>query len=305
MTNINTAVRYLPGAAPNPNIHDLSEEFRRKDNASFLAYVAGQIQKVAPNPAGLSASSVAAIGLIGEYGLLGYGVRRAQEIIRLDRGPSYWSHAFLFVGEIDSDAATVRSARKAPWILESTLEPSANLNSWMLRDGVGPRRVSDYSFADFDLAVQHCVPNMAVIAFGLRDDERDAILKRAHDPAADRLHYDVPGLLGTWFAYLSNTASAPNPLSTGAAIYCSAYVQMAYDAAGIDLAPGAHQRNTSPEHIWQSAKFLSSVFKIPSRADPAKFVDRSVHCWYVIRDPACVIAPVGENLRDFSELMSG
>src|ERR1044072_2721989 len=35
--------------------------------------------------------------------------------------------------------------------------------------------------------------------------EKEAILDRADDPDVDQLHYDISGLLGTWYAYLSLT----------------------------------------------------------------------------------------------------
>jgi len=103
----------------------------------------------------------------------------------------------------------------------------------------------------------------------------------------------MSGLLGTWFAYLTNKADAPNPAGAGHAVYCSAYVQLAYDDAGIDLAPGAHQRNTSPEHLWQAAKVSQHSFSV---TDNDRRVPRPVAGWYCVPDCACVIAPIDLRL---------
>jgi hypothetical protein len=78
-----------------------------------------------------------------------------------------------------------------------------------------------------------------------------------------------------------------NPLGAGYAVYCSAYCQLAYDAISLDLATGAHARNTSPEHMWQAGKWFSEVY---SRLG---FPVRVYSC---IRDPYCQMIPVEEKV---------
>ncbi len=134
------------------------------------------------------------------------------------------------------------------------------------------------------------------------------MLDRADDPDVDQLRYDVLGLLGTWYAYITNQADQRNPLGAGQAVRCSAYVQLAYDAAGIDLAPGAHQRNTSPEDIWQPAKVLHAAFRATDERGAQ--VPRPIAGWYCVRDDACVIVPTGREpgprtLRELMEAVEG
>lgn len=293
MANLNTTVRFLAKAERNQDVIDVTEEFRRKDNAAFFAHVAEQLAERAKAnlPGGLrfDAGGVGAIGLMGEYGLIGYAIRRAQELIRVDRGPSYWSHTFLVYSALSNDATVNRSRTKSPWIWESTLEPASPFNKFIERNGVGARRLADYNRAQFGLFSEHSVPNIGVIAIALTDGEREAIVDRADDPDVDQLRYDLSGLLGTWYAYITDQADKRNPLGAGHAVYCSAYVQLAYDAAGIDLAPGAHQRNTSPEHIWQAAKVLQSAFRATD--ERGEQLPRPIAGWYCVRDDACVIAP--------------
>ncbi len=300
MAGIQTALRYDPTQKePNERLNDLSKEFRSQDNAAFLAEVARRLKKVQV-PKGsppIAKDGVACIGLMGEYGLIGYAIRRGQEILRVDHTPSYWSHAFLLSSPLSEDAAVNRDEKRSPWIWESTLEPASLASSFANRNGVGPRRLADYARHDYHLFSPHCVPNIGVIAIGLTEEERKSILDRADDPDVDQLHYDLSGLLGTWYAYITNTAHQPNPIGAGNGVYCSAYVQLAYDAAGIDLAPGAHLRNTSPEHLWQGARYLHGTFRY---TDPKthKVSPRPVVGWFCIRDAACVILPIDPDEKD-------
>ena len=218
MATINTALRYLRGETGEPgNLTDLTVEFLRGDNAAFLARVATDLKALAKKagPAGtrFAADGVGTIGLIGEYGLIGYGIRRGQEILRVDHTPSHWSHAFLFSSPLSAEPKVNRSPKSSPWLWESTLEPATAFNRFTDRNGVGPRRFADYSRASFDLFAAHSVPNIAVIALALTDDERGKIMDRADDPDVDQLHYDISGLLGAWYSYLTDQASHPNPLA--------------------------------------------------------------------------------------------
>jgi hypothetical protein len=296
MANLNTVSRYFPGRKPDlTTLEDLTDAFRNKDNAAFLAEVAGRLSALRSDPTfgSLFSGGAGCVGLIGEYGLIGYSIRQAEELVRVDNTPSYWSHAYLHYDDLSPDPAVNRNPRGSPWIWESTLEPASLFNHFFDRNGVGPRRMADYARSRFDLLAPHSVPNIAVLAIGLTPTERAAILDRANDPDVDQLNYDLPGLLGTWYAYITNRADRRNPLSEGHAIYCSAYVQLAYDAVKIDLAPGAHQRNTSPEHLWQTARYLADRLP-PVTVSPGQTpISRPVHGWYCARDEACVIAPVG------------
>ena len=307
MTDLNTALRVQPDAIENPMITDLTDDFRRRDNAAFLARVAQLLQQAAaeegPGGTRIHPGGVACIGLLGEYSLAGYSIRRAQEVLRLDRTASYWSQTFLLLGELSDNPAVNRHASRSALLWESSLEPASALNYFTWRSGVAARHISDYARATFDLGAAHCVPNLAIIAISLTDDERTAILNRANNPDVDQLRYDLTGLLGTWYAYIMKRTGEPNPLAQGQALFSAAYTQFAYDAAGIDLAPGAHQRNTSPEHIWQAVKYLYQTFR-GLDATQDRPVQRTVMAWTCIRDQACVLAPAGTDLpRTLRELV--
>ena len=290
MSTLNTAMRFLPDARPEGSIEELTRTFRKKDNADFLTEVArrlAQLQTEAPDA--FDPGAVACIGLAGMYGHVGYGLRRAQEVVRIDMAPSYWSHAFLLTSALGDTADKNRTPDQSAWIWECSLEPGAVSTFFHLRNGVCPRPLADYTRADFSLSAMS-VPNLAILAVELSASERKQILERANQPDVDQVHYNLASLLGDWYDYLTNRATEPNPLGNGKAIPSASYVQLAYDAVGIDLAPGAMQRTLTPEHLWQAFRYFQPTFR-KEDAQSKALVPRRMAGWYVVRDPACVLYP--------------
>jgi hypothetical protein len=325
MSNLSTAIRYLQSAEKNPDLADLkaaavppkaraSARAPRgpakgllaaaapapaySDNAEFLAEVGRRLRRIGKEkgPAGtrIAPDGVGAVGLVGEYDPVGYALRRAQEVIRVDRTPSSWSHAFLFLDPIPTSADEIRDPARSPRIVESTFSPASEWDYFTYRSGASLRRFSDYVRADFDLGAAHSVPNVAVLSFGLTEKEQRGIIERALCPEIDQLSYDLPALLGTWFGYAMRPGYVPNPLTQGTAIPGAALVQLAYDAAGIDLSPGSHDRNTAPEHLWQTARFLYGMLTVMDEDGHSK--PRRVAGYHCVRDPACLMAPLEAEL---------
>ncbi len=320
MSNINTAIRYVPDARPNERLSDLTAAYAQQDNAAVLAEAVRRLKTLATEqgtPRLFDTAGIGCIGLIGEYGPVGYGIRRAQEVIRVDRTPSYWSHAFVIATALSESAEQNRDLTQAAWIWESSLDPTGSFTNFAGRYGAGARRIAEYNNPTFDFFSPHSVPNIAVIAIGLTERERADLMQRADHPDVDQLHYDLPALLGSWFGYLSNRADRRNPLSEGQAEYSAAYVQLGYEAAGLDLAPGSHQRNIAPEHIWQTAKYLYQ--RLPTITEPSEPrttgsapsvprrdpVPRPVAGWYCVREKAGVLVPPDfTGPRSLSEAVS-
>jgi len=300
MATFSTATRFrIDGTTENRGLVDLTKRYEKKDNADFLADVAKRIHKMGRSKS-MSGMDIPTdvrmcIGLIGEYGLVGYTIRQAQRVIRIDRAASYWSHAFLLHESLSSVSTKNRTPGGAAWILESTLDPTASFSAFVERFGISARPISDYARSRFDPFEPHSVPNMAVIVVSMTDEERNKIAVRADNPYIDQLNYDFASLLGTWYAYITSRGEVVNPLAHGHAVPSSAYVQFAYDAVGIDLAPGSRQRNIAPEHIWQAAKRLSPTFRTIVET---KTIERSVIGWYCVRDRACVSAPSEKNIPE-------
>jgi hypothetical protein len=304
MSNFNTAIRYDSLATSNPDLKDYSKDFCDADNGEFFAEVARQLAKPAPGSTTLETDSVASIVLIGEYGLPGYRIRRAQEVLRIDRTPSFWSHAFLLLTPLAPDAAGNRDPHKSAILLESSLSPDPKHDLFSYTNGVSCRRLADYTDSQFTLSAAHSVPNVAVVSYGLKTEERASILERAKNPDSDQLGYDLLSQLASWYAYVASRGTVPNPLASGVGLFSTAYTQLAYDAAGIDLAPGAQQRNLAPEHIWQAARYLYPTFRATAPAS-SELVQRPVRGFYCVRDRACVVSPVDIALpRTIGELLN-
>lgn len=294
----NIALRYAPKNTVNEQLFDLTEICKNRSNAYFFAEVRNRLSILDNAIVGenlnnrtFSNGLKAAIGLIGEYGLIGYTVRQAQAIIRTDKTPSYWSHSFLFHDEVPANPDDILRKQTSPIIWESTIDLASETPQLNMINGVSSRYLKDYCNHKFDIFNPHCVPNVAVIVFALNEDEIQKIISHATDPNVDQLKYDFSGLIGTWLSYIFKKQNEENPLGAGNALYCSAYCQLAYDAIGLDLATGSHSRNTSPENIWQSVKKLySDYFNIGF----------PVAGFYCIRDPYCEMIPSNVKEEEFS-----
>ena len=76
-------------------------------------------------------------------------------------------------------------------------------------------------------------------------------------------------LVGTLFALRHpKLRGRQNLLARKKSLYCSAFVQFLFRRAGIDLAPGIHGKNTTPDDIWRTlvphTSYLLNHNPIPS-----------------------------------------
>jgi hypothetical protein len=68
---------------------DWTDRYRDADNGQFFTDAIADLSEQ---------DGLGLIGLVGSCDMPGVAVRRAQSILRWDRRPSLWSHAFLLVG---------------------------------------------------------------------------------------------------------------------------------------------------------------------------------------------------------------
>lgn len=172
------------------------------------------------------------VGLVGGTLWIHRAICEAQALITPDGKPSLWAHAFIFTGKRPDGF---------DWIAESDLvvEPLR----LRIVNGAQESRIDKYYGTKKAL---HC----AVLDFGLGDPHVDKVVRKALDMVSQKVLYPVSGLFGTLLAYFSGTEKWRNLWNTRNALYCSAFVQAAYLAAGIDLARDVATTNTSPEHLW-------------------------------------------------------
>src|SRR5512139_1120927 len=175
-----------------------------------------------------------AVGLVGGTLWIHRAICEAQALITPDRKPSLWAHAFIFTG---------KKPDGSDWVAESDIV----VKPLRLRiiNGAQESRIDKYYGTDKAL-------NCAVLDFGLSDQQAEIVVRKSLDMVSKGILYPVSGLFGTLLAYLSGTEKWRNLWNTKNALYCSAFVQEAYLAAGIDLASKVATMNTGPDHLWQT-----------------------------------------------------
>lgn len=170
------------------------------------------------------------VGLSGGVSLIDKAITRAERHLDEDERWGDWSHAFLFQGQrVDGHH----------WVIESDLQ----INRKHIRLGVQENRVSKY----FN---QQYYTTLAILDFGLPEDRVTALLREGLELVAARTRYSLRELVGTIIALRSaEKRGEQNILSRECSMYCSAFVQHLFRKAGLDLAPGVHVKNTTPEDI--------------------------------------------------------
>lgn len=220
-----------------------------------LAFFAEAIAELDAGDGGLGL-----IGLVGQRDLPGVALRRAQSVLRWDRRPSLWSHAFLITGGLDGDAAAV-PIREVAFHSRTGAFPEPGRNA-----------VTDATLGHYTLRAD---ANVALIKVA---GDAEAVVARATDDVnAERLRYDLFATLGYWQAYLW-TRGTRNPLEEGIPMYNASFVEFCFEAIGVDLTPAASEHNSAPEHLWNSARWWKDEF--------ARF-EHPISARYVIRDPHC------------------
>lgn len=170
------------------------------------------------------------IGLAGGVHWVDRAIRRAERHLSEERAWGTWSHAFVF-GEKRVDGHF--------WVIESDIQ----LKRKHLQLGVQENRIHKYH--DEDL-----YGTLAILDFGLKEETLKSLLSAALDLVADKTRYSIRELFGALLA-LRRQELRPgnNKLAREESLYCSALVQILYQKIGIELSPGVHGKNSTPEDI--------------------------------------------------------
>jgi hypothetical protein len=246
----------------NPGLVDWSETFQNRDNLEFFA---AALDGFATH--GIGNGGLMTVGLIGQRDLPGVTLRQAQSVLRWDLRPSLWSHAFLLAETVDPESERVASAP----VLEVTLHPRTGDFPRPEWNGVNLGPLARYRDWRVDA-------NVALLAVHMTDDEARLVAERARDFNVDRVRYNLWEMLGVWQGYLWSHGQRPNPLNEGIPVFSAAYVEMAFEAIGLDVTPAASERNSAPEHVWNAAVWWHDVYVTQ---------DRAISGYYVLRDRGC------------------
>lgn len=173
------------------------------------------------------------IGLAGGVTVLDKMIGRAQRHVDDQHRWSQWSHAFFFQDP---------RADGHHWVMESDME----IHRKHVRFGVQENRITKYHDDSF-------YTNLAVLDFGVADEQIQAMVRVGLDLVAARCRYSVRELVGTLIVLRNAEKRARgNPLDRRDCFYCSAFVSHLFREAGIDLAPGLPVKNITPEDICRA-----------------------------------------------------
>ena len=202
-------------------------------------------------------------------------VRRAQAALRMDHLASYWSHAAVILewGK-DPEATTGAEVTWEPW------RPDLQVAE---RNAVTLFPLSRYLKGRY--------PNLAFVAFSFKQpgktsgskseavDYRSAIREAVLSPNRDRFRYRFLDWLRIWGGYTYQPHGQPNPLLAEVPVPGAGLCEYAFEAAGIDLTPGATAPNACPETLWSTILYWQK--RIGAHVD-------KVQIFTLLRDPRCV-----------------
>ena len=170
------------------------------------------------------------VGLCGGNEVINRVIRKLQYQVTADGHRSPWSHAFLCSG---------RRVDARQWVLESDLD----LRHKQIRLGVQENRIDRYHD-------ESLYPNLAIIDFGLDEQQTQAVLSKGLDLLAGLSQYSLRELVGTLLAMqMDGLRKRRNLFEVEGSIYCSAMVQHCYQAIGVEFEPGVHHKNITPHDI--------------------------------------------------------
>lgn len=174
------------------------------------------------------------IGLSGGITLIDKAIARAERHLDPTGTWGSWSHAFLFQG-------TRQDGHH--WVIESDLQ----VNRKHIRLGVQENRISKYFDEDF-------YTTLAVLDFNLPEPTVADLVGEGLELVAQRARYSMRELVGTYIAlHKPELRAKENVLARESSMYCSAFVQHLFRKIDIDLAPGVHRSNTTPEDISRTS----------------------------------------------------
>jgi hypothetical protein len=170
------------------------------------------------------------VGLSGGITLIDAAIARAERHLDEKGARGSWSHSFLFQG---------RRHDGHHWVIESDLQ----IHRKHIQLGVQENRVSKYHD-------ESLYTTLAVLDFGLSETQVASLLSEGLELVAARARYSLRELAGTWIALRHpKLRGRDNLLARKSSVFCSAFIQHLFHKAGIELAPGVHGKNTTPEDI--------------------------------------------------------
>ena len=251
----------------NPDVDQWpAEEF--PDNLTFFGAAIRALED-----RGVGNGGYLTIGFVGQQDLPGVMLRRAQSSLRWDLRPSLWSHTFVVTAALGDGEPGELPLSEVSLHSRTGAFPDPAYNS------VVTGKLGSYGNAELD-------GNVGLLGIQMTDEQVEEVGNRARfDFNQDRQRYSLWETLGIWQSYFWSAGAAPNPLREGVPMFSSAFIEYCFEAIYLDLSPGASERNSAPEHLWNAALWWHEGF--------ANLGHRMAG-FYVVRDPGCAVADASE-----------
>lgn len=261
-------------AGSNTQISDLSEQFSKRDNRAFFQAALSDLSSPSPGIGRVF------IGFVGSRDLPGVTLRRAQSILRWDLRPSLWSHTFILTSASMSPGADATNPEiyHVPFDTRSAEFPAPEKNA------VTKSRLDIFTDQQID-------GNVGLVSVSLPDPDVAKITERCEDPNLDRIRYNFWDTLGVWQSYFWSFGLRGNPLRDGVPIPAASFIEYCFEALALDITPGASERNSAPEHLWNAAKFWYEAYATKNHIITGQYALRDIGCSLISADEKPIARP--------------
>ncbi len=248
-------------ASANAKLKDVTRSYLNQSNSAFFRNALTELRQKSPDEGQVF------IGFIGSRDLPGVTLRRAQAILRWDIRPSLWSHAFIF-----TSASEGRAGRSDnPFVYHVPFHTRSDQFPEPQKNAVIRSQLDIFEDESRDA-------NVALVSVSLGADDVAKITRRCKDPNLDRIRYNFWDTLAVWQSYFWSFGLRPNPLRDGCPIPSASFIEYCFEALAIDITPGASERNSAPEHLWNAAKFWYEAYAEKKYLITGRYVLRDMGC---------------------------
>jgi hypothetical protein len=191
--------------------------------------------------------------LLGGVTVDHFRVRVSQSRYRDDLAPSFWSMAGIL---LESGVVLTIPIDRLP---SASTVPATN-------------GVHRFNIRLFDRVAEF--PNIAVLSF---TDDLAPIEAAARRIEHSRAVLDLPSMMITWLSYVWATDAGSNPLRAGVGLPSAAFVETAFAACGVEISPGQRTASSSPEAIWQAARWWGGFYEVAAKNDQSVMQPKGVY----------------------------
>ncbi|MEM9555333.1 MAG: hypothetical protein AAGC60_13840 [Acidobacteriota bacterium] len=220
------------------------EQSKRKGNETNLTWLDRHLEILEGED---GADGQTYLVLLGGREKSHFRLRVAQSHMRHDMSPSHWSHVAMLWGSGRTEKGALR---------EISLEPTDGFRFPPSDNGIQTGKLAAYRS-------RNLFPNIAVLRVPVALQDMKTAMRRFR---TQRDSIDAVELIVLWLSYAWGVGRTLNPLLDGYGIPSAAFVETLSAASGYDLTPGLESRASSPEAIWQAAKWWHEWYAAGERA---------------------------------------